>query len=146
MGTSLMLMGLTTQPVTPPGHLVDIGKGLVVDLEEAGLQVLAHLELGGDHGVAVAGHGVEVLQALHLPKLLLQIDDRQVFHFLGRGAGHTDEDVHHGHGDLGVFFTRREYQGRGPSQQADDDNQGGQLRFDEPPHQAGSEAEMEVFG
>ena len=110
-------------------HLIDIGKGLVVDLEEAGLQVLAHLELGGDHGVAVAGLGVEVFQTLHLPELFLQRDDRQVFHLLRRGAGEADEDVHHGHGNLGVFLTGGEDQGRGPGQQADNDNQGGQLGF-----------------
>ena len=72
------------------GHLVDIGEDLVIDLEEAGLEIFPNLELGGDDGEAVPGLGIEVFQALHLPEFFLEIDDHQVFHFRGvrpRGSG-----------------------------------------------------------
>ena len=128
------------------GHLVDIGEDLVVDLEEAGLQVFPHLELGGDHREGVPGLGIEVLQALHLPQLLFQVDDHQVFHFLGRGPREADEDVHHGHLDLGVFFPGGVEEGHDPGQQAHQDDDGGQLGQQKELDQAGGEAEMDFGG
>ena len=128
------------------GHLVEVGEDLVIDLEEAGLQVFPHLELGGDDGKPVPGLGIEVFQALHLPEFFLQIDHHQVFHFRGRGPGEADEDVHHGHLDLGVFFPGGVEQRHQPGQQAHQDDDGGQLGQQKDLDQAGGETEMEFLG
>ena len=127
-------------------HLVVVGEDLVIDLEEAGLQVFPHPELGGDDGKPVPGLGIEVFQALHLPEFFLQIDHHQVFHFGGRGPGEADEDVHHGHLDLGVFFPGGVQQRHQPGQQAHQDDDGGELGQQKDLDQAGGGSEMEFFG
>ena len=87
----------------------EVGHGAVdffIHFNESQVDVGSIVEMKGDHGVAIAGFGVDICQVLHLHQLLPEDPDRGVFQFAGRCVLAADvngdlRDVHIGHQGYG---------------------------------------------
>jgi len=110
---------------------VVVGHELVVELDEAVLQALAHVE--PDDGQVEPGFddGVKVLDALDLPEELLHGTRDPFLHLLRGGAGVGHGDVDHGDNDLGLLLAGGHDDGKEAEQQGCDHDQRGELRTDE---------------
>ena len=119
-------------------HLVDVGLNLVVQLDPASLQVLAHVEANGHDGLARHARRVDVFHAGDLVEQLLQPGRDLPLHFRRLGPGHGDHHIGHRHDDLRVLLARRDQQRRRPGDQTHDDQQDRQIalekRLDDPRH------------
>src|SRR5690554_2557038 len=77
---------------------------LVVQANQGILAGNAHLELHGDHRLALTGHGIHVLHALDFAHYLLGRCGNGAFNLPGAGPWHGHHDVRHGDINLGLFL------------------------------------------
>jgi hypothetical protein len=89
---------------------------LVVDLEEAVLPVLAHVEAHGDDRTAAPRDRVDVLDPIDLGQQLLEPGSDLPLHLPRIEPRRFDVHVCHRHDDLGLLFPGREEQ-RDPAEQ-----------------------------
>ena len=112
-------------------NAVKIGLKLLIQLHQAALDILAHLEADDGHGLTGHSGGIDVLDALDLPQQLLHRPHHPFLDLFGRGPGHADHDIDHRHLDLGLFFTRQQQHRHQPQQHTGDDQQRGEFCIDE---------------
>ncbi len=122
----------------PRRHLVETGGDLLVDLDQALLEIVPHQEAHGHQGAVRARSRVDVLDPRDLPHSLLEGHRHPVLHFLWGGAGHGHEEVDDGDDDLRLLLARRQADRQHPQGEGGQHHQRGQLRLDrEAPEPAG---------
>ena len=87
---------------------VEVRLQLLVELHQAALHVLAHLEAHDDQALAGARGGVDVFDAGDFPEQLLHRPGGALLDFLGAEAGHGHQHVDHRHLDLRLLLARQQ--------------------------------------
>ena len=108
----------------PRRDQIGLGADFVVQLDQGTNAVFADVKTGGDHRQIGAGHGIDVLNPVHLPEQLLQPGGDLFLHLLGARSRHVHIDVGHGDDDLRLLLPGGQHQGgnAGDHREQDEDD------------------------
>ena len=134
-------LGLDEREGDALGDAVEVGLQLLVEEDQAALDVLADLEADDGQALALAGGRVDVFHLGDFPEQLLHRPGGALLDLLGAEAGHGDQHVNHRHLDLRLLLARQEQRRRRAQQNRGDDEQRRQLGVNERPGDAPRDAQ-----
>jgi len=105
--------------------------------DPAPFTILPHIEAHRDDRLGRIAGRIHVLDPVDLVEELLEPGRHLPFHFPRRGSGHVHQHVGDWHHNLGVLLSRGDEQGNRPGNEADDDEQNGEIPFEKRLNQAG---------